>query len=101
MNQSRIQRSVVIQNPEGMHARAAELFTRLAKKFESAIVVVKDNQRVDGKSMFEIFTLAAVPGTELGIEAQGPDAEQAADALCALVNSRFAENDAANEEKPS
>lgn len=82
-------RTVVIGNPQGLHARPADLFVKLASRYEANIEVIKDNERVDGKSILAILTLAAVQGTQLRIEATGPDAEAALDALAQLVLRNF------------
>jgi phosphotransferase system HPr (HPr) family protein len=94
-----ISRDVVIRNVQGMHIRPAELFTVLAKKFESKIEVVNGDRRVDGKSLIDIFTLGAGQGTKLVLEAEGPDAEAACEALAELVESGFLNEDAENEKK--
>jgi phosphotransferase system HPr (HPr) family protein len=78
-------RTVVVNNVQGLHARPADLFVKLASQYESNIEVIKDGERVDGKSILAILTLAAVQGTQLRIEATGPDAEAALDALADLV----------------
>ena len=70
-------RTVVVTNPQGLHARPADMFVKLASKYQSNIEVIKDGERVDGKSILAILTLAAVQGTQLRIEATGPDAEAA------------------------
>jgi phosphocarrier protein len=85
-------RTVVVSNPQGLHARPADLFVKLASRYEATIEVVKDGERVDGKSILAILTLAAVPGTQLRIEATGPDAEAALDALAELVLRNFDDN---------
>jgi len=87
-------RKVIVTNPQGLHARPADLFVKLASKFQSRIEVIKGSERVDGKSILAILTLAAVEGTELWIEANGEDAEPAIQALAELVNQDFAENGA-------
>jgi phosphotransferase system HPr (HPr) family protein len=69
------------------------LFVKLALKFESKIEVVKGHERVDGKSILAILTLAATAGTELTIVAIGPDAQQAVNDLAELAGSDFAENE--------
>ena len=89
MNQPQCSRKVVINNPQGLHARPADLFTRLASRYESRIMVVRDNQRVDGKSILDLLTLAAEMGTELTIEAAGRDADEAIHALAELVVANF------------
>ena len=82
-----------MSNPQGLHARPAEVFVKTASQFQARIEVVKDGQRVDGKSILNILTLAAVEGTELHLEATGPDAQGALDALAELFKHNFAENE--------
>lgn len=89
MEVSMLQRTVVISNPQGLHARPADLFVRLANNFESQIDVVCGSERVDGKSILAILTLAATQGTELILEAKGADAQDALDALARLVTQDF------------
>ena len=86
-------RTVVIRNPQGLHARPADLFVKRAAQFQSTIEVIKDNERVDGKSILGLLTLAATEGTELSLEADGPDAEAALSALAELVAQNFAEDE--------
>lgn len=84
---------VVVSNPQGLHARPAELFVKTAGQFQAQVEVVKDNQRVDGKSILNVLTLGAVEGTELQLEATGPDAQSVLDALAELFKDNFAENE--------
>ena len=93
MNESKSRRTVVITNEQGLHARPADLFVKLANRFEAEIEVVKDEQRVDGKSILDILTLGAGQGSQLVIEAVGGDAEEALDALAALIDHNFAEDE--------
>jgi phosphotransferase system HPr (HPr) family protein len=78
-------REVVVTNPQGLHARPADLFSRLAKRFQSKIEVLKDGQRADGKSILDMLMLAAEQGVRLTITAQGGDAAEAVDALVQLI----------------
>ena len=80
-----VSRRVVVANPQGLHARPADMFARAAAKFDSKIEVVREDQRVDGKSILGVLTLAAEHGTELSIEATGPDAQEAIRVLVALI----------------
>lgn len=82
---------VTIINKLGLHARPAMSFVDTASGFKSEIQVTKDGQVVDGKSIMQLMMLAATEGTELHIEAEGPDAEQAVAALVKLVDSKFDE----------
>jgi len=88
-----VSRSVVvtIQNAQGLHLRPMDLFVRLSNQFKSKIEVLRAGERVDGKSMLAMMTLASVQGTQLRVEATGPDAEAALDALAALVARGFGE----------
>ncbi len=91
MDEQRASVRVVVTNPQGLHARPADMIVKLAKQFKSRIELVKGHQRADGKSILEILTLAAVAGTELAIEAAGPDAQTALAAVAELVGSDFPE----------
>jgi phosphotransferase system HPr (HPr) family protein len=85
-------RNVVIKIPQGLHARPADLLVRLASCFESKVEIVKGLERVDGKSILGILTLAAAQGTELLIEATGHDSEAAIEALASLIDHDFDES---------
>ena len=96
MTQQTARRDVTIVNPQGLHARPADLFVKLANQFESEIEVIKNGERVDGKSILSVLTLAAEKGTELTIEATGHDAVVAINALTELVESGFVEEKRTN-----
>ncbi|MEM7455231.1 MAG: HPr family phosphocarrier protein [Planctomycetota bacterium] len=84
--------TVVISNPQGLHMRPAYLFAETASKFDSRIEVVKDDMRIDGKSVLSILTLGAAQGVEVIVEAEGPDADAAVQTLGDLLNSGFPTN---------
>jgi phosphocarrier protein len=84
-------RTVGIVNKRGMHARAAARFASLAATFSSRISVRRGELMANGKSIMGLMMLAAPQGTEIDIQAEGPDAEQALEALVALVSGRFGE----------
>jgi phosphocarrier protein HPr len=89
MSSNPISRVVVIQNEQGLHARPAEMLVRLAQQFESKIGIVRDGYRVEATSIMDLLTLGAAKGTTLTLEALGPDAQQAVDALAKLIESGF------------
>jgi phosphotransferase system HPr (HPr) family protein len=89
MSQQRVTRVVTVSNPQGLHARPAFLFAQLAGKYSSTIEIVKGAERVDGKSILSILTLAVEQGTPLSLEAIGDDAEAALDALANLIQRDF------------
>ena len=86
-----IRRIVVIKNTLGLHARPAALFVQLANKFQSEIFVEKKEQKVNGKSIMGIMTLAAGKGQKITITADGNDAEKAVNALEKLLKDKFGE----------
>ena len=71
----------------------SEMLAREARKWQSTIELVSKSQRVDGKSILEVLTLAAEEGTKLVVEASGPDAAEALSAIVRLFDSNFHEND--------
>ena len=85
---------MVVINPQGLHARPADLIVKAANRFQSKVEIIKGHERVDAKSILAIFTLAALEGTELVVEADGPDAQDAVQALCELFERGFDELDA-------
>jgi phosphotransferase system HPr (HPr) family protein len=85
-------RSVTVVNQLGMHARAAAKFVHLATRFEARVLVARVLRQMEGKSMMGILLLAAACGSSLTISADGPDELAAVDALAALVQSGFGED---------
>lgn len=86
------ERRVTILNKRGLHARAAARFVKLASQFAAELTVAKDGVAVSGRSIMGLMMLAAGPGTELAIRAEGPDADAALDALAGLVAAKFDED---------
>jgi phosphotransferase system HPr (HPr) family protein len=80
---------VTITNPQGLHMRPAYLLAETASKFDANIELVKDDIRVDGKSVLGILTLGAAQGTEIVVEASGGDAANAVAELESLLQSGF------------
>lgn len=85
-------RMVAICNARGLHARASAKFVKTAAQFGAEVRVAKDGQTVDAQSIMGLMMLAAGPGCELEITADGDDAREAIDALCELVAGRFEED---------
>ena len=80
-----------VMNRLGLHARPAMSFVDMAATFASEVRVRKDDTEVNGKSIMEVMMLAASQGSVLEIVCDGADAEKAAKALKALVDSGFDE----------
>lgn len=93
MSSLRVTRVVTIDNPEGLHARPAELVARTALKYKAKVELINGTLRVDAKSILHVLTLGAQQGTQLTVEADGEDAEQAVEALVRLIAERFAVSD--------
>ena len=87
-----VERTVVIVNQAGIHARPAAMLVQLASKFTSEIHVGKDGLDVNAKSIMGVLLLAAECGAQLKIRSEGPDAQEAVDAIAALVARGFEES---------
>ena len=81
-----IEKETTVAAQEGLHARPAAQFVKTAKGFSSEIMVVKDDKEANAKSSMKIMTLAAKKGDEIVIRAEGDDAEEAVEALVALIS---------------
>lgn len=82
---------VRIVNRLGLHARPAMAFVDCAGQFSSSVRVRKGETEVDGKSIMQMMMLAATRGSVLEISADGDDADEAIEALGALVSGGFNE----------
>jgi phosphocarrier protein len=89
---ARLSRELTVSNKLGIHARPAALFVKVANRFNCEIMVEKDGERVNGKSIMGLMMLAAGPGCHLHLEAAGQDAPQALNELEALVRRKFDED---------
>ena len=88
-----IRRDVTIINRLGLHARAAAKLVATASRFGCTVGVVKDGRNADAKSIMAVMMLAATRGHTVTLTADGPDEAAAVDALEALVNDRFGEDE--------
>jgi phosphocarrier protein HPr len=82
---------LTIPNEDGLHARPAAKFVKLANQFSSEIWVKKDDEEINGKSIMGLMMLAAGQGSTLEVSAEGADADDALAKISALVNSGFEE----------
>lgn len=86
-----VELETTIKNRAGIHARPSALIAQTSIKFASRIYLEKAGNRINAKSIMGIITLAASFGTKIKIIADGPDEQQAAEALKALFESGFNE----------
>jgi phosphocarrier protein HPr len=82
----------VIRNRKGLHARASAKFVKCAETFDAEVTVTRDGQSVGGTSIMGLMMLAAGPGVELLLTAEGPEAPEALEALVALIEAGFGED---------
>ena len=86
-----IEQEVTIKNRAGMHTRPAATLVKLAAKFRSEFVIIKDGMDINGKSIIGVMTLAAEQGSKLTLQFEGPDEQDAAAAVIDLFNRGFDE----------
>jgi phosphocarrier protein HPr len=89
---STLSRELPVVNQRGLHARASAKFVKCAEGFDADIRVSRDGQTVPGTSIMGLMMLAAAMGTSILVEASGPQAQQAIDALAALLANKFDED---------
>lgn len=89
-----LERSILVTNRLGLHARAAAQLVNMAKNFRSELVIerVDGSATADAKSILSVLMLAASRGTELRLTAEGPDAAHALGAISELFASGFGES---------
>lgn len=91
---------MVVRNRHGLHARPASEFVKLASGFASEVTVGKEDLEVNGKSIMGVLMLAAEPGAELLLRAEGEDAEEAVASLAEFLRTDEDHADE-GEEEPS
>jgi phosphotransferase system HPr (HPr) family protein len=82
-----IRRTIRVTNPLWLHWRVADRFSRTAKGFASAVTVWNGETRADGKSPTDLLLLVALPGSEVVLEVDGPDADDAVEPLADILAS--------------
>ena len=85
----RFTRRVRMSNEDGLHLRAAALFSQVARTFACDISITCGERHADAKSVWELIGLVVEPGTEMEIAAQGSQSEEALDRLEGLVARQF------------
>ena len=84
-----VNKNVTVPNQVGLHARPATFFIQKANEFKSSVWVLKDERKVNAKSLLGVLSLGITKGTEITLVADGPDEVEAADELIKLVSSDF------------
>jgi phosphocarrier protein HPr len=88
-----IKKEIEIVNKLGLHARASAKLTQLAAQFKCDIHLLRNNRRVNAKSIMGVMMLAASKGAKLEIETSGDDEQAAIDGLTKLINEKFGEGE--------
>jgi len=86
-----IEKKLKILNHTGLHTRPASQFVKTANQFKSDITIQKGDATANGKSIISIIALGASKGSEICLRADGPDEEEAIQALSDLIESKFGE----------
>jgi len=86
-------RSMRILNQRGLHARASRKLAELALAYEARITVRRDEEAVDATSLMDLMMLGAGIGCDIEVMAEGPQADEALDAISRLVADRFGEGE--------
>lgn len=84
---------IEIINKLGLHARASGKLTQTASTYKSEVWLVKNGRRVNAKSIMGVMMLAAAKGSKVTLEVDGPDENDALQALIQLINQRFGESE--------
>ena len=88
-----INKTILIQNKLGLHARSASVFVRTASGFASSVTVSNQHATANGKSIMSMMLLQASLGTEISLEIEGNDEHDAIEAMVTLINNKFGEDD--------
>ncbi|MGE8396132.1 MAG: HPr family phosphocarrier protein [Comamonas sp.] len=86
-----VKTEITISNKLGLHARASAKLTKLASSFPCEVFMSKGERRINAKSIMGVMMLAAGVGSVVELEADGPQEQEALDALVALINDKFGE----------
>ncbi|MCB1109496.1 MAG: HPr family phosphocarrier protein [Chlamydiia bacterium] len=87
--ESKVKKAMIILNDKGLHTRPATELVKCAQNFRSQIFLVYQGLNVNAKSLLGILMLAATRGAKIDVEAEGPDASEAVEALTKLARNRF------------
>ena len=88
-----IKTTTTISNKLGLHARASAKLTKLAGSFPCEVWISKGERRVNAKSIMGVMMLAAGIGSEVNLETDGAQEQEAMDALLALMADKFGEGE--------
>ncbi len=88
----KVNKELTIQNRLGLHARPSAMFVKVCSRFKCEVLVEKDGEEVNGKSIMGLMMLAAGLGSKLKITCVGVDADKALSEIDTLINRKFDED---------
>ena len=84
-------KEITVTNQVGLYARPATFFIQKANEVRSTMMVEKAERKVNAKSLLGVLSLGITKGSNITISAEGPDEEEAVNALCSLIENNFGE----------
>jgi phosphocarrier protein HPr len=89
-----LKRTITIVNVRGLHARASRKLAELALSYDDTIIMVRrEDEEADARSLMDLMMLGAGVGSDVEVEAEGPEAQEALDAVEALISAKFHESE--------
>jgi phosphocarrier protein len=82
-------RTVLVTHSPGLHARPCLAIVNTVRRFQSQVKICKGDEAANAGEILEIMSLGVPQGTEVTLEAKGPDADEAVDALEQLILNNF------------
>ncbi len=86
-----VEKTLVIKNELGLHARSAATIVRALERFKSTVVLERDGNMVDARSLLDILTLGCPKDSRVVVRADGDDAQEVMECIVKLFNDRFGE----------
>ena len=88
-----ISEQITIINKLGLHARAAAKLVQLSNQFHAKVLLEKNGEEADGKSIMDVLMLAGTKGSVITISADGQDEDTALKEICILIENKFGEEE--------
>lgn len=80
-----VEQTLTVGNQLGLHARVATMMVQAMRNYSSKVTLCKDGVEVDARSVLGLLLLAATPGSEILVRAQGPDSKEAIETIGRLI----------------
>lgn len=86
-----IRKTIAITNPTGLHLRPAGIFCNMASRFKCKITFRYEETTANAKSVLSVLGACIKRGDEIELECDGPDEEEAMEAMIGIINSGLGE----------